>query len=261
MGETQLVPSRQNVLGVGVSAVNMDSAVRLIQRWIDCGERRYVCVTGVHGVMESQRSVELRRIHNNAGMVTPDGMPLAWLLQAAGYKDSDRVCGPELMPRILVDSQARGDRHFLYGATEETLQRLQLRLLEFAPQACIVGALSPPFRPLTEAEDAAEVDYINACAPDIIWIGLSTPKQELWMASHRARLTAAALIGVGAAFDVHADVRKRAPQFLRRTGFEWTWRLLTEPRRLWRRYLVNNPRFVTLVALQMAGLVRVPLES
>ena len=261
MGETQLVPSRQNVLGVGVSAVNMDSAVRLIQRWIDCGERRYVCVTGVHGVMESQRSVELRRIHNNAGMVTPDGMPLAWLLQAAGYKDSDRVCGPELMPRILVDSQARGDRHFLYGATEETLQRLQLRLLEFAPQARIVGALSPPFRPLTEAEDAAEVEFINACAPDIIWIGLSTPKQELWMASHRARLTAAALIGVGAAFDVHADVRKRAPQFLRRTGFEWTWRLLTEPRRLWRRYLVNNPRFVTLVALQMAGLVRVPLES
>jgi N-acetylglucosaminyldiphosphoundecaprenol N-acetyl-beta-D-mannosaminyltransferase len=260
MRETQPVEERVNVLGIGVSAVNMDTATGTIHDWIDTGQHHYVCVTGVHGVMESWQSADIRRIHNAAGMVTPDGMPLAWLLQAAGYKDSDRVCGPELMPRIMVDGQVRGDRHFFYGATEETLQRLQRRMLEFAPQAHIVGVLAPPFRPLTAAEDAAEVDYINACAPEIIWVGLSTPKQERWMAAHRPVLNAAALIGVGAAFDIHADVRKRAPHFIRRSGFEWSWRLLTEPRRLWRRYLVNNPRFVALVALQMAGFLRLPLE-
>ncbi len=260
MSEAPLALQRANVLGVGVSAVNMETATRTIHAWIDHGQRHYVCVTGVHGVMESWQSADLRRIHNAAGMVTPDGMPLAWLLQAAGHRTSDRVCGPELMPRIMIDGQARGDRHFFYGATEDTLQRLQRRLLAVAPQARIVGALAPPFRPLSAAEDAAEVEFINDCAPDIVWVGLSTPKQERWMAAHRSLLTAAALIGVGAAFDIHADLRKRAPRFIRRTGFEWSWRLLTEPRRLWRRYLVNNPRFVALVALQKAGVLRLPLE-
>jgi N-acetylglucosaminyldiphosphoundecaprenol N-acetyl-beta-D-mannosaminyltransferase len=260
MSEPQRTPGRVNVLGVGVSVVNMDTATRAVHDWIDTGQHHYVCVTGVHGVMESWQSADTRRIHNAAGMVTPDGMPLAWLLRAAGHRNSDRVCGPEWMPRIMIDGQARGDRHFLYGATAETLRRLRQRLLELAPRAQIVGSLAPPFRPLTAAEDSAELDSINACAPDIVWVGLSTPKQERWMAAHRPLLNAAALIGVGAAFDIHADIRKRAPRFIRRTGFEWSWRLLTEPRRLWRRYLVNNPRFVALIALQRAGLLRLPLE-
>jgi len=252
---------RQNILGVGVSAANMTSAVRCIQDWIDADQRQYVCVTGVHGVMECLRSVELRRIHNAAGMVTPDGMPLVWLLKANGHKESDRVCGPELMPRLVIDGQGRGDRHFLYGSTDEVLRRMKRRFLELAPQARIVGTFAPPFRPLTEAEDAAVVEYINTSSPDIVWVGLSTPKQELWMAAHRPVLDAAAVIGVGAAFDIHAGTRRRAPYFLRRSGFEWMWRLLTEPRRLWRRYLLNNPAFVALIALQLMGLLALPLQQ
>jgi N-acetylglucosaminyldiphosphoundecaprenol N-acetyl-beta-D-mannosaminyltransferase len=247
-------PGREDVLGVGISVVNMDRAICAIQEWIDRGDRRYVCVTSVHGVMESQSSGELRRIHNAAGMVTPDGMPLAWMLKLAGHNGTDRVCGPALMPAVFAASQTRGDRHFLYGATEATLERLQAGLLARAPRACIVGCHAPPFRPLTEAEDAAVVDRINACAPDVVWVGLSTPKQEYWMASHRDRLTAPVLIGVGAAFDINAGRSRRAPKLLQRSGFEWLYRVAKEPRRLWWRYLWNNPRFVALVALQKAGL-------
>lgn len=253
-------PARENILGVGVSVVNMDGAVEAIHGWIDRNERRYVCVTGVHGIMESQRSAELRRIHNEAGMVTPDGMPLAWLLRLAGHLDVDRVCGPELMPRLLIQSQARQDGHFLYGTTPQVLQLLEARLRQIAPAARIVGTYAPPFRPLTRDEEDAVVEEINLCAPDVVWVGLSTPKQELWMATYRPRIHAAVLIGVGAAFDIHAGVRRRAPRFLQRSGFEWTWRLMSQPRRLWRRYLTNNPQFLLLIALQLMGLLRPPQE-
>lgn len=252
--------ARENVLGVGISAVNMEIAVQTVGEWIDKRERHYVCVTGVHGVMESQRSPDLRRVHNESGMVVPDGMPLAWLLRLAGRTGTDRVCGPELMPRLFAESQQRGDRHYLYGATAETLERLRQRLALIAPGASVVGSCAPPFRPLTPDEDARVVADINACRPDIVWIGLSTPKQEIWMAAHRARLEAPVLIGVGAAFDIHAGVIDRAPKFLRRTGFEWTYRLFKEPRRLWRRYLANNPRFVALVIMQKTGLRVLPLS-
>ena len=247
---------RANVLGVGVSAVNMDLAARTIFDWIDRRDRHYVCVSGVHGVMESYHSPELRRIHNAAGMVTPDGMPLAWLLRLVGHRESDRVCGPELMPRIFVDSQERGIRHFLYGGSPRALELLRKRLGEVAPHAVIAGAYSPPYRPLTKEERADIVEMINASGADIVWVGLSTPKQERWMAEQRGDLTAPVLIGVGAAFDIQAGLVTRAPPFLRRTGFEWTWRLIHEPRRLWRRYLSSNPRFVFLVAMQMLRLRR-----
>lgn len=247
---------RTNVLGIGVSAVNMASALHTIFGWIDRRQRHYVCVTGVHGVMESRRAPELRQIHNEAGMVTPDGMPLAWLLRRAGHRDSDRVCGPDMMPLLFVAGQARGVRHFLYGGSPQALVHLRRRLLEIAPQARIVGTCSPPYRPLTANEDAAIVAEINASTADIVWVGLSTPKQERWMAAHRAVLHASVLIGVGAAFDIHAGLIARAPAFLRRTGLEWTYRLMREPGRLWWRYLSSNPRFVALVALQQAGLYR-----
>ena len=248
--------SRANVLGVGVSAVNMEQALKTIFGWIDRAERHYVCVTGVHGVMESYRSKDLRRIHNEAGMVTPDGMPLAWLLKLAGFRDSDRVCGPELMPLVFKQSQGRDVRHFLYGGSPEALVRLRENLLRMAPDANIVGTHSPPYRPLTLDEDARIVDEINASDADIVWVGLSTPKQERWMAEHRAALSASVLIGVGAAFDIHSGLIDRAPGFLRRTGFEWTYRLFLEPRRLWRRYLSSNPFFVALVVMQKVGLYR-----
>ena len=176
---------RANVIGVGVSAVNMETALAVVKGWIDRRERHYVCVTGVHGVMESRRSPSLRVIHNRAGLVLPDGMPLVWMLKLAGFRHADRVCGPEFMPRLIEESVVRGDRHYLYGGSEQALAALQSRLRILAPGVDIVGAHSPPYRSLTEAEDDAVVAAINAAKPDVVWVGLSTPKQERWMAAHR----------------------------------------------------------------------------
>jgi N-acetylglucosaminyldiphosphoundecaprenol N-acetyl-beta-D-mannosaminyltransferase len=247
-----------NVLGVGVSAVNAASATAEIRRWLDEKESHYICVSGVHGVMECQRDPSLKAIHNRAGLVLPDGMPLAWWVRGAGHREADRVCGPEFMPYLLRNG--RGLRHFFYGASDETLRKLMAWVQQEFPDAIIAGLHSPPFRQLTPEEDAAIVDEINSSKADIVWVGLSTPKQERWMATHVQKLTAAALIGVGAAFDMHAGNVRRAPQFLRRTGFEWTYRLVLEPKRLWRRYLTNNPAFVLLAAAQIMRIANFPAE-
>jgi N-acetylglucosaminyldiphosphoundecaprenol N-acetyl-beta-D-mannosaminyltransferase len=252
---------REVLLGVGVSAINMQSTIDTIHGWIDRGQREYVCVTCVHGIMESFRSKELRDVHNRAGMVAPDGMPLVWLLWLTGHSKSDRVCGPELMPSVLQASIGRGDRHFFYGGTPASLKALAEQIRQFAPGARIVGSYSPPFRPLADAEDEEIVQMINESKADIVWCGLGMPKQELWMARHRDRLDAAVLIGVGAAFDVHAGVTTRAPAFLRRSGCEWVYRLLKEPKRLWRRYLGNNPLFLFLLVLQASRLLRFADET
>jgi N-acetylglucosaminyldiphosphoundecaprenol N-acetyl-beta-D-mannosaminyltransferase len=254
------VIERANVLGVGVSAINMSMALAVIDHWINTRQRQYVCITGVHGVMESQRDPELRRIHNAAGMVTPDGMPLVWILWTGGHRSADRVYGPDLMLAVLERSQQRGYRHFLYGSSEATLSRLQVNLRVRFPGLRIVGAHSPPFRPLTADEDASLVEMINAARPDVVWVGLSTPKQERWMARHRDRLEAPVLVGVGAALDFHAGVVRQAPRFMQRSGTEWLFRLAMEPRRLWRRYLRNNPVFLFRISGQTLGLRRYSLE-
>jgi N-acetylglucosaminyldiphosphoundecaprenol N-acetyl-beta-D-mannosaminyltransferase len=245
---------RLNVLGVGISPMNLSRAVETIDGWIGDGRREYVCVCGVHGIMESRREPALRRLHNESGLVVPDGMPLVWLLHHAGYRDADRVYGPDLMLAMFEHGIARGIRHFLYGATPTALARLKENMTFRFPGLCIAGTLSPPFRPLSSEEDDTMVETINAAAPDIVWIGLSTPTQELWMAHHRPRLAATALIGVGAAFDFHAGLVRQAPRFVQRSGFEWLFRLSQEPRRLWQRYLRNNPRFVLEIAAQLMGL-------
>jgi N-acetylglucosaminyldiphosphoundecaprenol N-acetyl-beta-D-mannosaminyltransferase len=260
MGGARTV-ERVNVLGVGVSAIDMAIALARIEGWIASRQRRYVCITGVHGVMESQRDPELRRIHNAAGLVTPDGMPLVWLLWAAGHRDADRVYGPDLMLAVLARSVQRGYRHFFYGSSDVTLCRLQANLRARFPGLHIVGAQSPPFRTLTAPEDAAVVEMINAARPDVVWVGLSTPKQERWMAEHRNCLEAPVFVGVGAALDFHAGVVRQAPRFMQRGGVEWLFRLAMEPRRLWRRYLRNNPAFLLCVSGQKLGLRRYSLES
>ena len=247
-----------NVLGVRVSAVNATSATAEIRRWLDERSAYYVCVSGVHGVMECQRDPSLKAIHNRAGLVLPDGMPLAWWVRGAGHREADRVCGPEFMPHLL--HSLKGRRHYFYGASPETLNSLIAWVQGNYPEAIIAGFHSPPFRPLTPEEDAAVVDEINASKADIVWVGLSTPKQERWMAAHAQRLSVGALIGVGAAFDMHAGNVKRAPKFLRRTGFEWTYRLVLEPKRLWHRYLTNNPAFVLLAAAQITRIANFPVE-
>jgi N-acetylglucosaminyldiphosphoundecaprenol N-acetyl-beta-D-mannosaminyltransferase len=250
-----------NILGVGVSAINMEMALGTIEDWIESHEAHYVCVTGVHGVMESQRDAELRRIHNTAGMVTPDGMPLVWLSRLMGFSDVERVYGPDLMLAMCERSIERGYCHFFYGGGHGVAEQLVARLQARFPGLQVAGICSPPFRPLTPAEDRSVVERINAVQPDIVWVGLSTPKQEHWMAAHVRRLSPTVLIGVGAAFDFHAGLKRQAPRWMQKNGLEWLFRLATEPRRLWRRYLINNSWFLWLMLLRVLGRRSYGLES
>jgi N-acetylglucosaminyldiphosphoundecaprenol N-acetyl-beta-D-mannosaminyltransferase len=240
-----LVP-RVDVLGVQVSAISMRQALDVVDDWITTGSPNYVCVTGVHGVMESRRDDRLREIHNAAGLVTPDGMPLVWWTRAMGWSHVGRVYGPDLLLACCERSITTGYRHFFYGGGEGVADLLARRLSRRFPGLIVAGTCTPPFRPLTPAEDEQIVARINDAAPDIVWVGLSTPKQEYWMAEHVNRLAAPVLIGVGAAFDFHSGLKRQAPRWMQQSGVEWLFRLASEPRRLWKRYLQNNPAFVWL---------------
>jgi N-acetylglucosaminyldiphosphoundecaprenol N-acetyl-beta-D-mannosaminyltransferase len=187
-------------------------------------------------------------------------MPLVWLSRLQGFHHVERVYGPDLMLALCERLAAKGYRHFFYGGAEGVPEQLASVLQKRFPGLQVAGTFSPPFRSLTADEDDRIVQMINAAAPDIVWVGLSTPKQERWMAGHRERLTAPVLIGVGAAFDFLTGRKPQAPRWMQRAGLEWLFRLLTEPRRLWRRYLINNPLFVALVVLQALGVRRYGLE-
>jgi N-acetylglucosaminyldiphosphoundecaprenol N-acetyl-beta-D-mannosaminyltransferase len=244
---------RADILGVSVSAINMIQTIEAIDRWICQREQHYVCVTGVHGIMESQRDAKLKQIHNNAGLVTPDGMPLVWLSRLQGLPWVERVYGPDLMLAVCQHSVLTKYRHYFYGGDQGVAETLVSRLRQQFPGLQVAGSWSPPFRALTPAEDEEIVQRINRAEPDIVWVGLSTPKQEYWMHEHLGRLSAPVMVGVGAAFDFHAGVKKQAPRWMRRSGLEWSFRLMSEPRRLWRRYLINNPAFLWLLLLEAVG--------
>lgn len=252
---------RFNVLGVGISAISMADALATIETWITTRRPNYVCITGVHGVMESQSDPELRDIHNRAGMVTPDGMPLVWLARMRDLNWVERVYGPDLLLEMARLSLRKGYRHFFYGGGEGVAELLAARMRQRFPGLQVAGTYTPPFRPLAPAEDAKIVEHINASGADIVWVGLSTPKQERWMAQHVGRLNAPVLIGVGAAFDFHAGLKRQAPRWMQRSGLEWTFRFITEPRRLAWRYFKNNPRFVVWSAAQYFGLRRYDLPK
>ena len=251
-------PARTNILGVGVSLVNMEQALDQIDRWIRGRDKTYVCICSVHGVMECQRSEDLREIFNRAGMVTPDGMPLVWLARAHDSRVT-RVYGPDLILAEFERSKTAGHRHFLYGGGHGIAARLAERMRARFPGLQIVGTIEPPFAPLNQLASAETTAVINAAEPDIVWVGISSPKQERWMATMRARLKAPVLIGVGAAFDFHSGTVRQAPRWMQRSGLEWFFRLVTEPRRLWRRYLVNNPWFIWAVTMRKLGLRRYEL--
>jgi N-acetylglucosaminyldiphosphoundecaprenol N-acetyl-beta-D-mannosaminyltransferase len=239
------------VLGVNVSAINIDECIETIDVWIRTRSRQYVCVTGVHGLIECRSDAELRGIHNSAGLVTADGMPLVWMSHWLGHPRTQRVYGPDLMRKISALSPQRGYRHYYYGGGCGIADLLRRSAEKVAPGIQVVGTHTPPFRALTADEDEAVIAKINAAKPDIVWVGLSTPKQERWMASHRSRLEAPVLIGVGAAFDFLAGVKPQAPAWMQRNGLEWLFRLGTEPRRLGRRYITIIPKFMALAVLEL----------
>jgi N-acetylglucosaminyldiphosphoundecaprenol N-acetyl-beta-D-mannosaminyltransferase len=208
----------------------------------------------------SQRDPELLAIHNASGLTTPDGMPLVWASHRAGMAHVRRVYGPDLMLAVCALAAERGWSSYFYGATTGVPELLAERLKARFPGLKIAGTMSPPFRPLSPEEDAAVVERINAAAPDLLWVGLSTPKQERWMAAHLARLTVPVLVGVGAAFDMHAGRLRQAPSWMQASGLEWIYRLYREPRRLWRRYLSNNPRFVLAILRRPPRVMERPVQ-
>jgi N-acetylglucosaminyldiphosphoundecaprenol N-acetyl-beta-D-mannosaminyltransferase len=249
---------RVDILGVGVNPVNLDDAIATIERWISERSRNYVCVAGAHGVMECRHDQRLRSIHNEASMVTPDGMPLVWLLRLLGKRNVGRVYGPDLMRKMTAVSSLRGYRQFYYGGAEGVANRLRQVLTAAHPDLEVAGTYCPPFRALTAQEDQAAVEAINAARPHIVWVGLSTPKQEFWMATHLGRVEAPVMIGVGAAFDFLAGTKRQAPLWMQRSGLEWLFRLCSEPRRLWRRYAYIVPGFAILA---VGDLVRRAIRS
>jgi N-acetylglucosaminyldiphosphoundecaprenol N-acetyl-beta-D-mannosaminyltransferase len=251
---------RVNVLGVGISVLSLGTAVEAIAQAVQARRKGYICVTGVHGVTEAQDDPAFRRILNQAFLCTPDGMPMVWMGRLAGHRSISRVYGPDLMLSVFAWSERSGCRHFFYGGGPGVAEDLKARLEARFPAVQIVGCYTPPFRPLNEAEEEALTQQVRAARPDMLWVGLSTPKQEHFMASYLPRLDATLMVGVGAAFDFHAGRVKQAPLWMQRSGLEWFYRLCQEPRRLWRRYLRNNPSFVARSAAQLLGLRQYSLD-
>lgn len=239
-----------DVIGVPISLVDLDKAVQIILAWVDRNQSRFVCVRDAPSLVRAAGDDEWLRIQHLADMVTPDGMPLVWLAHLHGHKTVQRVCGSDLVDALCNSSQPRGIRHFFYGGKPGVAEAMTSRLLKKYPKLEIAGIYSPPFGEMSVEEDQFVLDLIKSSHARIVWVGISTPKQEYWMRDHVARIPGATLIGVGAAFDFHSGVIARAPKWMQRIGLEWLHRLIAEPRRLWRRYLVMAPQFVWAVAMQ-----------
>jgi N-acetylglucosaminyldiphosphoundecaprenol N-acetyl-beta-D-mannosaminyltransferase len=242
------------VLGVRVNAVQIPQVIDWMEHCIEKrGPARYVAVTGMHGVMESSQDPDFHTTLKNADLVVPDGMPLVWLGRLRGFAHLERrVYGPELMEAFCRETGPQY-HHFFYGGGPGVADQLA-QVEQELHGIRVAGTYCPPFRPLTEQEDREVVALINAAAPDVIWVGLSTPKQERWMHEHRDKLSVPVMLGVGAAFDLNTGRLKQAPAWMRESGLEWLFRLLAEPKRLWRRYLLQGSRFVWSVLLELAAL-------
>ncbi|WP_298435407.1 WecB/TagA/CpsF family glycosyltransferase [Geobacter sp.] len=240
---------RASILGARINALSWNEALGTLSAWGSNRESRYICICNVHSVVTAKQDPRFQSVINHADMATPDGMPLAWTLRRLGFPGQQRINGPDLMWKYCERAAANGQSIFLYGSTDATLDLLQNRLKSAFPALKIAGAYSPPFRPLSTEEEQSIVAMINDSGANVVFVGLGCPKQEFWMAEHRGRIKAV-MIGVGAAFDYHAGTIKRAPLWMQNSGFEWLYRLVSEPRRLWRRYLVTNSLFVLFICRQ-----------
>jgi N-acetylglucosaminyldiphosphoundecaprenol N-acetyl-beta-D-mannosaminyltransferase len=246
-------PATCEVLGIPLALTDYERTIDWIAASVAAGTKASICVAAVHTVMACREDPELRAAVLAADFTVPDGQPLVWALAALGHRLGDRVYGPELMDRACARAAASGQRFYLYGGRNPgALAQLARTLRLRHPGLKIAGGYAPPFRELTADEEEAIAEDINRSGADVVWIGIGVPKQEKWMARMRDRLEAPVLIGVGAAFDFHAGLVPQAPPALQRYGLEWAYRLVQEPRRLWRRYLRYNPLFVLGFARQYA---------
>ncbi len=236
------------ILKTNINVTNMSDTIKYIGGHLDDLRGKYICVSNVHTTVMSYENEEYRKIQNGAAMALPDGAPLSSYSRRKGYKQAQRVTGPDLMLELFAISKEKGYRHYFYGATEETLQSMKEVLERDYPGIQIAGMYAPPFRALTPQEDAQIVAKINESRPDFIWIGLGAPKQEEWMHQHMGQLQGV-LIGVGAGFDYLAGYIKRAPRWMQRMSLEWLYRLLQDPKRLWRRYFTSNVKFICLTRM------------
>jgi N-acetylglucosaminyldiphosphoundecaprenol N-acetyl-beta-D-mannosaminyltransferase len=260
--------SKKNIVGIGITPTSYDEVVEVCDRWLASRRERitlpgasgncsrYIAVTSVHGVISAVVDASVRQCINCADIATPDGMPIVWALRSFGCKGQQRVYGPTLTLALCRMAEERKYRVFLYGSRPEILDSLRENLLRRYPALQIAGSFSPPFRQLTTKESGRITQQIAASGADLVFVGLSTPKQEQWMRAHRDQLPGMVLVGVGAAFDFHAGKLRQAPGWMQRSGLEWLFRLSVEPRRLWKRYLLVTPLFLPLWGLQWLGILR-----
>jgi N-acetylglucosaminyldiphosphoundecaprenol N-acetyl-beta-D-mannosaminyltransferase len=233
----------ENVLDVPVDVIDWQEAIDRIFDWSSTRESKVVCICSVHSIVTARQNQAHSQVLKSADMITPDGAPVAWTVKAKGHASQERISGPDLMLKACQRAAEIGEKVFLYGGSPASLARLEENLRQQFPKLNIVGAFSPPFRDLTDQEDADIVEKINSSGAGIVWVGLGCPKQEAWMQAHRGRINAV-MVGVGAAFDFHAGVIKRAPVWMQRSGLEWVHRMTQDPRRLVKRYFITNTIFV-----------------
>jgi len=239
-----------HILGVRVDATSYAQATGLVRTWAEAGESRTVCIANVHMLMTAYDDAAFRSVLQAADLVTPDGMPLVWTLRLMGYKDQGRVYGPTLTVKLLPRLAEAGIPVGFMGSSPDVIDKLQSRIKREYPRIKLGFTCSPPFRAMTSQEDKAIVEAINQSGIRVLFVGLGCPKQELWMHAHRGKVNAV-MLGVGAAFDYLAGIKPQAPLWIQRIGMEWFYRLISEPRRLWKRYLVYNPRFMVAVIWEL----------
>jgi N-acetylglucosaminyldiphosphoundecaprenol N-acetyl-beta-D-mannosaminyltransferase len=236
--------NRFRVRGIDIAAIDVALATNLVEELATTGQGAYVTVTGAHGIVESVYSEQVRKAHEQAALVLPDGMPLVWLGRLLGFKTIDRVYGPDLMASVFSRREIRELRHFFYGSTPGVIDKLASIIRARCGEFNLIGTHCPPVRPVGFDEDEDVITHIRQLRPQIVWVGLSTPKQELWLLKHMQKIGSGVGIGVGAAFDLVSGTTQQAPRWIQRSGFEWLFRLLVEPKRLFTRYFFVVPRFL-----------------
>lgn len=243
------------IVGTRVNSTTYSDATEAVVDWSHRRDSRYVCIANVHMLMEASDSNEFKRLVNAADLIVPDGMPLVWILRVKGKRSQQRVYGPTLMLYVMEFAARDGIPVGFYGGKPEVLESLTKRMQARYSKLSVVFSVSPPFHVMSPEEDASIVEQINESGARILFVGLGCPKQELWMAEHRGRVKAV-MLGVGAAFDFHAGVKPQAPEWIQKIGLEWLFRFFHEPRRLWKRYLYHNPRFIVLALADIFGLLK-----